>query len=101
MMDINPLQMLFEDLAGIRVALQEAELEQAHHLLIRHDRAVRDFMHSADGRQAGYDALAHLLREQLEVQAHMTKARDEAARQMQALQQADRAARAYLAQAGG
>jgi hypothetical protein len=100
-MDINPLQTLLEDLAGIRVALQEAELDQAHHLLIRHDRAVREFMHSDDGRQAGYDALAHLLREQLEVQARLTRARDEAAHRMHSSQQADRAARAYLASAGG
>ena len=100
-MDINPLQTLLEDLAGIRVALQEAELDHAHHLLIRHDRAVREFMHSDDGRHAGYDALAHLLREQLEVQARLTRARDEAARRMHSSQQADRAARAYLASAGG
>lgn len=100
-MRLDPLQALFEDLAGIRGALQNEQLEQAHALLVRHDRAVRDFMHSAEGRQAGYDALAHLLREQLEVQAIMTRARDDAARQMQAARQADRAARAYLAQAGG
>lgn len=100
-MGIEPLQALFDDLAGIRAALREAQLEQAGILLIRHDRAVREFMRSSEGRLAGYDALAHLLREQLEVQAMMTRARDEAARQMQAVRQAGRAARAYLAQAGG
>lgn len=91
------LDELFAQLQAMQAELQGGQLHNVEQLLIQHDRDVRAFLHADSGREAGYDALATLLRAQLDLQQQMKRARDETSRQMQATQRADRAARAYLA----
>ena len=57
---------------------------------------MRAFLHADGGRSAGYDALAVLLRAQLELQKSMQDAREQVRIRMHVNQSADRAARAYL-----
>jgi hypothetical protein len=97
---MNPLPTLddlFAQLQAMQTELQGGQLHNVEQLLARHDTDVRAFLHADGGREAGYDALAKLLRAQLDLQQQMKLARDETSRQMQATQRADRAARAYLA----
>ena len=92
---------LFAQLDGMRHALHAGELDDVERLLNRHDHDVRAFLHADGGRNAGYDALATLLRAQLELQQDMQAAREQARIRMQSTQRADRAARAYLSVVGG
>ena len=92
---------LFAQLDGMRRALHAGELEEVERLLNRHDHDVRAFLHADSGRTAGYDALAVLLRAQLDLQKSMQDAREQARVRMHATQRADRAARAYLSVVGG
>ena len=87
---------LFDQLNAMRRALHAGELEDVERLLNRHDHDVRAFLHADDGRAAGCDDLASLLRAQLELQKTMRDAREQARIRMHASQRADRAARAYL-----
>lgn len=91
------LDELFAQLQSLQQGLREGELENMEQLLLRHDRDVRAFLHADGGRTAGYDALATLLRAQLDVQQQMKDAREETRRQLQLTQRGDRVARAYLA----
>ncbi|MFT3668501.1 MAG: hypothetical protein QM795_07935 [Pseudoxanthomonas sp.] len=92
---------LFDQLHAMRAALHADELDGVEALLNRHDRDVRAFLHADGGRSAGYDAMATLLRAQLELQQDMQAAREQARIRMQSTQRADRAARAYLSVVGG
>lgn len=87
---------LFAQLDAMRTALHAGELDDVEALLNRHDRDVRAFLHGDGGRTAGYDALATLLRAQLELQTTMQDAREQARLRMQSAHRADRVARAYL-----
>ncbi|MEL1264270.1 hypothetical protein [Pseudoxanthomonas putridarboris] len=91
------LDELFAQLQAMQADLRDGQLHDVEPMLLRHDRDVRAFLHADGGRAAGYDALATLLRAQLDLQQQMKDAREESRRQMQASQRADRAARAYLA----
>lgn len=93
------LEDLLADLQGMRPPLQSGDLESVQRLLIQHDRKVREFMHSPAGRAASYAQLAALLRAQRDLERSLRQARDEAAGLMHASDKADRAARAYLANA--
>lgn len=91
------LDALFAQLQAMQADLRDGRLHDVERMLPRHDRDVRAFLHAADGRAADCDALATLLRAQLDLQQQMENAREESRRLMQASQRADRAARAYLA----
>lgn len=94
------LESLFAQLEAMRAELEAGQLHNVETLLNHHDRDVRAFLHSDAGRAAGYDALAGLLRAQLDLQRQMQAERDAVRQRMQASHRADRAARAYLSLAG-
>lgn len=90
------LDELLADLQAMQTHLQMGELEAVEHSLIRHDRKVREFVHSTAGRAATQAQLAMLLQAQYGLERELRKSRDEVAKLMQSSSKADRAARAYL-----
>jgi hypothetical protein len=90
------LDELLADLQAMQTHLQMGELEAVEHSLIRHDRKVREFVHSPVGRIATQAQLAMLLQAQYGLERELRKSRDEVAKLMQSSSKADRAARAYL-----
>ncbi|TWI02782.1 hypothetical protein IP90_01880 [Luteimonas cucumeris] len=89
------LATLLAGLDELQATLQSADLARADRLVVEHDRGMRDFLQAAGADGAARTDLERLQRAQQIVLEQMSRLRADAAREMRAFEQAERAARAY------